>query len=266
MGSQARARKPGGVNLPNAWGRTVDGTRPNGTGVVIGRARHRLPAPCRPARANIIGGYDFIAADGVGDYTTANIAMGDPTALQTPATGTTTPMNAAWIPRLARNAHGGHHRRRGQQRTGADRRGPGGAHLPLRVLGVCGGYTSGHGCDHSMGGGQHGARRAQQPHPARVISMSFGRSGSCSATYQAAISAAISAGATVVVSTGNDYSRSTITQPGQLQRRDRHPHTHKMARSPAMPTRVPVPASARRVTTSGVLDNTGTTVPRHGQL
>ena len=43
--------------------------------------------------------------------------------------------------------------------------------------------------------------------------MSFGRSGSCSATYQAAISAAISAGATVVVSTGNDYSRSTITQP-----------------------------------------------------
>ena len=129
------------MNLPNAWGRTVDGTPLNGTGVVVAV----LDTGYRPHAdllANIIGGYDFIATDGVGDYTTANDGDGrDPSALD-PGDWNNNANECDVDTSSWHGTHGGHHRRRGQQRTGADRRGLGRAHAPLRVLGVCGGYTS----------------------------------------------------------------------------------------------------------------------------
>ncbi|MFO1264869.1 MAG: S8 family serine peptidase [Rhodoferax sp.] len=253
--------QPGGVNLPNAWGRTVDGTPLNGTGVVVAV----LDTGYRPHAdllANIIGGYDFIAADGVGDYTTANDGDGrDPSALDpgdwnnnanecdvdtSSWHGTHT---AGIIGAVGNNALG---------LTGV----AWGAHiLPLRVLGVCGGYTSDTAAAIQWAVGNTVPGVPNNPHPARVISMSFGRSGSCSATYQAAISAAISAGATVVVSTGNDYSRSTITQPANCNgviATTAHTQDGTVASyaNTGAGTSISAPGDDIRV-----LDNTGTTVP-----
>lgn len=210
---QAATAEPGGVNLPNTWGRTVGGVRLNGAGVVVAV----LDTGYRPHAdlvANIVGGYDFIAADSVGDYTTANDGDGrdadplDPGDWNTNATecevdtsswhGTHT---AGIVAAVGHNAQG---------LTGVAW---GARVLPLRVLGVCGGYTSDTAAAIQWAVGNTVPGVPNNPHPARVISMSFGRSGTCSATYQAAIGAALAAGATVVVSTGNDYARTNITQP-----------------------------------------------------
>ena len=75
--------------------------------------------------------------------------------------------------------------------------------LPVRVLGKCGGFTS------DIADGIRWAAGLSVPgvpanaNPAKVINMSLGGEGSCSPTYQAAITAAVNAGAVVVVSAGN---------------------------------------------------------------
>jgi serine protease len=85
--------------------------------------------------------------------------------------------------------------------------------LPLRVLGVCGGYTSDTAAAIQWAAGLAVPGVPANPNVAKIINMSFGRSGNCSPTYQNAITAARNAGTALVISTGNDFSRSTITQP-----------------------------------------------------
>jgi serine protease len=203
----------GGANLPNAWGRTVGGAPLNGAGVTVAV----LDTGYRPHAdlvANILPGYDFIAADGPGDYTTANDGDGrDPDATD-PGDWNTQPLlcdvaNSSW--------HGTHTAgiigALGNNATGITGIAYGARILPLRVLGVCGGYTSDTAAAILWAAGLNVPGVPANPNVAKVINMSFGRSGSCSATYQNAITAARNAGAVLVVSTGNDYSRSTISQP-----------------------------------------------------
>ncbi len=75
--------------------------------------------------------------------------------------------------------------------------------LPVRVLGKCGGYMSdiADGIRWAAGGSVSGV--ADNPHPAQVINLSLGGSGTCSATIQNAINFARSQGAVVVVAAGN---------------------------------------------------------------
>ena len=203
----------GGANLPNAWGRTAAGVPVSGAGVTVAV----LDTGYRPHAdlvANIVGGYDFISADGFFDFTTANDGNGrDADALDPGDWNTLASLcdveNSSW--------HGTHVAgiigAAGNNSAGIIGVAYRARILPVRVLGVCGGYTSDTAAALQWAAGLSVPGVPANPNPAKVINMSFGRSGNCSLTYQAAITAARNAGSVIVVSTGNDYSKTTITQP-----------------------------------------------------
>jgi serine protease len=207
----------GGANLPNAWGRTVGGVPVSGAGVTVAV----LDTGYRPhadLAANIVDGYDFISQDGSNDFTTANDGNGrdadalDPGDWNTQA-GLCDVENSSW--------HGTHVAgiiaAVGNNNTGVIGVAYRAKILPLRVLGVCGGYTSDTTAALQWAAGLAVPGVPANPNPAKVINMSFGRSGTCSQTYQTAITAVRNAGTTVVVSTGNDSSTTAITQPANCQ-------------------------------------------------
>ena len=79
--------------------------------------------------------------------------------------------------------------------------------LPVRVLGKCGGLDSDIIAAMYWAAGvaiPGDTTTPANPHPAKVISMSLGRTGTCPASYQAVFSALAGAGVTVVVAAGND--------------------------------------------------------------
>lgn len=84
--------------------------------------------------------------------------------------------------------------------------------LPLRALGRCGGYTSDiiDSIRWAVGVDISGAPR--NLNPARVINLSLGSTGSCSAAFQSAINDANAKGAIVVVATGNGGANA-VNQP-----------------------------------------------------
>ncbi len=73
--------------------------------------------------------------------------------------------------------------------------------LPVRVLGKGGGYTSDIANGIMWAAGVHPS--IYNPNPAKVINLSLGGAGACSATEQNAINAAVAAGTVVVVAAGN---------------------------------------------------------------
>ena len=73
--------------------------------------------------------------------------------------------------------------------------------LPVRVLGQCGGYDSDIQAGMLWAGGLTNSPVAN-PHPAKVINLSLGASGSCG-SYQPIVSQLVAAGVTVVVAAGN---------------------------------------------------------------
>lgn len=84
--------------------------------------------------------------------------------------------------------------------------------LPLRALGRCGGYTSDIVDAMRWAAGVDIAGVPHNTNPARVINLSLGSSGACSAAFQSAINDVNAKGAMVVVATGNGGS-SSVNQP-----------------------------------------------------
>lgn len=203
----------GGANLPNAWGRMASGVPVSGAGVTVAV----LDTGYRPhadLAANIVGGYDFISPDGPNDFTTANDGDGrDADALDPGDWNTQTSecdlVNSSW--------HGtrvaGTIAALGNNNAGVIGVAYRAKILPVRVLGVCGGYTSDTAAAVQWAAGLAVPGIPDNANPAKVINMSFGRSGQCSQTYQNAITAVRNAGSVIVISTGNDSSKTTITQP-----------------------------------------------------
>ncbi len=85
--------------------------------------------------------------------------------------------------------------------------------VPVRVLGKCGGYTSDIVDGMIWAAGLPGTSAGANPNPARVLSLSLGGSGACSAVYQDAIDAITAAGAVVVVAAGNSDSDASAYSP-----------------------------------------------------
>jgi serine protease len=203
----------GGANLPNTWGRTTAGVPVSGAGVTVAV----LDTGYRPhadLAANIVGGYDFISADGFFDFTTANDGNGRDADPLDPGDWNTQPSlcdveNSSWHGTHVAGVIGAV----GNNSAGIIGVAYRARILPVRVLGVCGGYASDTAAALQWAAGLSVPGVPANPNPAKVINMSFGRSGACSLTYQAAITAARNAGSVIVVSTGNDYSKTTITQP-----------------------------------------------------
>ncbi len=84
--------------------------------------------------------------------------------------------------------------------------------LPVRALGRCGGYTSDIVDGIRWAAGIDVAGAPRNLNPARVINLSLGSAGSCSAAFQSAINDAHAKGAMVVVATGNGGANG-VNQP-----------------------------------------------------
>ena len=194
----------GGADLPGAWDMTL------GSGSVVVAVIDTGFRP-HPDLQAMLPGYDFItsttvALDGdgrdadasdIGDYAPAG-ACGSGSAASHSSWHGTHVMGT--VAALMNN---------GLYGTGIA---PGVRVLPLRVLGRCGGYISdivdamrwAVGID--IGGVPH------NPNPARVINLSLGSAGSCSAAFQSAVNDVNARGAIVVVATGNG-GYDTVNQP-----------------------------------------------------
>lgn len=86
---------------------------------------------------------------------------------------------------------------------GIDGINPGAKILPVRVLGKCGGYTSDITDGVKWAAGLTVAGASPNGNVAKVVNLSLGGSGACSATWQDAIDATVAAGTTIVVAAGN---------------------------------------------------------------
>ncbi len=84
--------------------------------------------------------------------------------------------------------------------------------LPVRVLGRCGGYTSDIVDGMRWAAGISVAGLPTNPNPARILNLSLGSAGSCSAAFQSAINDVNARGAIVVVATGNGGA-GAVNQP-----------------------------------------------------
>ncbi len=191
----------GGANLPAAWDTKT------GTGVVVAVLDTGYRPHADLAANLVLPGYDFIA-----DIPTANdgdgrdaIALdpGDATATSTCVTSSSWHGTyiAGIVAALGNNGVGG---------VGVAF---GAKVLPVRVLGVCGGYSS------DVAAGMRWAAGLSVPgvpanaNPAKILNLSLGSSGTCDqTTYQDAINAVRAAGSVVIAATGNDGA-ATIGQP-----------------------------------------------------
>ncbi len=195
----------GAANFTAAWDLAT------GAGVIIAL----LDGGFRPhtdLSANILAGYDFIGADPDGSFTTANDGNGRDSDARDPgdwsAQGDCAPSNSSW--------HGTHVAGIVAAQTNNGVGIAGGAFnarlLPVRVLGVCGGYVS------DIAAGMRWAAGLPVPgipantQIAKVLNMSLGRPGNCSPTFQDAVTEVRAAGSVIVAATGNDSARA-ILQP-----------------------------------------------------
>ncbi|MBP9929325.1 MAG: S8 family serine peptidase [Rhodoferax sp.] len=195
----------GAANFASAWGVAT------GAGVIVAviDGGYRPHADLNP---NMLAGYDFISADPDGSFTTANDANGRDSDATDPgdwsAQGDCAPANSSW--------HGTHVAGIIAAVTNNNAGVAGAAFnarlLPVRVLGVCGGYVS------DIAAGMRWAAGLPVPgvpantQIAKVLNLSLGRQGNCSPTFQDAVTEVRAAGSVVVAASGND-SATAILQP-----------------------------------------------------
>lgn len=193
---QAATSYAGGTNLPNAWDRTT------GAGVVVA-VIDTGTRPHADLAANLLPGYDFItdvtmANDGGARDTDAS-DPGDWHAAACPLGGPP-PSNSSW--------HGTHV---AGTIAAVTNNGVGVAGvafnakvLPVRVLGVCGGYISDIAAGMQWAAGLIVPDVPANPYKAKVLNLSLGGVGACGPTYQDAVNAVRNAGSVVVAATGNN--------------------------------------------------------------
>nr|CBA28643.1 hypothetical protein Csp_A08170 [Curvibacter putative symbiont of Hydra magnipapillata] len=218
----------GAANFAGAWNRVTSASvAVSGENVVVAV----LDSGYRPhadLAANLLTGYDFVRLDQNGSAFTANDGDGRDTDAQDPgdwntntsacaaqATSSWHGTRVAGIIAAVTNNNAALASISGQPAMA------GTAYkskvLPLRVLGVCGGYISDvvDAMRWAVGITVNGLTNSN---PAKVINLSLGGSGTCNSQYQSAIDdVRNSKNATVVVSTGNDSSNTTITQPANCK-------------------------------------------------
>lgn len=194
----------GGAGMPGAWEMTLGSGNVNVAVLDTGARLHGDLGPALP-------GYDFISSATVandgggrdadpsdpGDYSAAGECGSGSTAKRSSWHGIHV---SGTIAALMNN---------GLYGTGIA---PSVRLLPVRVLGRCGGYTSDIVDGIRWAAGIDVAGVPRNPNPARVINLSLGSTGSCSAAFQSAINDAHARGAIVVVATGNGGANA-VNQP-----------------------------------------------------
>lgn len=202
------------INLPKAWGRSTNGQAINGAGVTVAV----LDSGYRPHAdlvANMVTGYDFVSMDTDFTFTSANDGDGRDADPLDP--GDWNPTGTSECPKEDSSWHGtkvaGVIGAVGNNTTGIIGVAYGARLLPVRVMGICGGFSSDIAAGIRWAAGLPVSGVATNTaQVAKVINLSLGGKYSCSTTYQQAIDAVRAVGSVVVVSTGND-DLSTLNQP-----------------------------------------------------
>lgn len=188
---QAPSVHPGGINLPDAWNIAT------GAGVVVAVIDTGY-RPHADLRANLLPGYDFVSEDGPGDFTTANDGDGRDSDASDPGDACNKE-NSSW--------HGTHVAGTiaAVTNNGVGVAGVafGAKILPVRVLGVCGGYDSDIAAGMLWAAGLSVPGVPANPNKAKVLNLSLGSSNLCSTTAQETINAVRAAGSAVVAAAGN---------------------------------------------------------------
>jgi serine protease len=213
----------GAANFAGAWNRVTPASSPvSGDNVVVAvlDSGYRPHADLAP---NLYAGYDFISSDPVGLYTsslvTANDGDGRDSSAWDPGDGNTLSANcelsnSSWHgTRIAGIVAAVTDNASGMAGTAYKAK-----VLPVRVLGVCGGYISDVVDAMRWAAGITVNGLATNPNPSKVINLSLGGSGNCDSRYQSAINEVrTTKKTTVVASTGNEGSNTAITQPANCQ-------------------------------------------------
>ena len=194
-----------GISAPEAWATT------QGSGVTVavidsGIVKHP------DLDANVLPGYDFItepsiARDGngrdadptdQGNWEEAGVCAADSEASESNWHGTHVAGSIAAIMNNKRGIAGV---------------APNAKILPLRALGMCGGYDSdiADAMVWAAGGTVEGV--PANTHPAQIINLSLGGEGTCPATYSKAIAEVNKRGAILVVAAGNDDQDTSKIAP-----------------------------------------------------
>ncbi len=194
-----------GVNLPDGWDNAV------GQNVVVAVIDTGF-RPHPDLQANLLPGFDFISHALVandGDLRDADAS--DP--------GDWIAAADTWCPASPRNSswHGTHVAGTVAAVTNNAIGVAGVAReaniVPVRVLGKCGGLTSDIIDGMRWAAGLSVPGVPANPNPARVLNLSLGGPGACSAVYQDAIDDIVAQGATVVVAAGNSNSNAANFRP-----------------------------------------------------
>ena len=187
----------GGLRLPAAWDIST------GAGVVVAVIDTGY-RPHADLSGQILPGYDFISTAAVG-----NDGNGRDSDASDPGDGVTAGACGGGQPFSDQPSswHGTHVAGTVAARTNNGAGVAGVAYnakiLPVRVLGKCGGYTSDIADAITWASGGTVAGVPVNPNKARVLNLSLGGGGACSATMQNAINGARSRGAVVVAAAGN---------------------------------------------------------------
>jgi serine protease len=206
---QAARTYPGGANLPAAWDKAT------GSGVVVAVIDTGV-RPHADLVANLLPGYDFISADTSGTFVSANDGDGrDPDPSDPGDFGAA---NACGKNELVHNSswHGTHVAGTiaAVTNNGVGVAGVafGAKVLPVRVIGVCGGFISDVAAGMQWAAGLTVPGVPANANKAKVLNMSLGGPGACSTTLQDTVNSIRAVGSVVVAATGNDTAQS-IGQP-----------------------------------------------------
>ena len=189
------------INGPGAW------TKATGSNVVVAVLDTGIRPDHPDLAGKIVAGYDFIsdaaiANDGDGrdsDPTDPGDWVSDADAATSTFSGCTVE-NSTWHGTQVAGIIGA----ASDNGLGMASVAPNVSILPVRVLGKCGGYDSDIIDAMRWAAGLSVSGVTTNTHPAQVINMSLGATGSCSAAYQEAVSDVTAAGVVVVAAAGNE--------------------------------------------------------------